>query len=505
MAYTVTDLMVQQAPQIGPMINQKIMGRPTPWISLGKKETWADETSSVQKTFQFDRALLTGSLGAEFTEEVEWANVAGDLSANDNTANHIASTGVGALTDGLPPADNVIFTETLRDYRLQHKAVWGPPMNTNNLRDKFVRVKQMGACVEALADQGRELQINRARSEYKRVADKLLVLDSAFSLSTSAYGTSAFPVPSGTAHTDASILTNEFLDITYEYLNHQGAGSNALGEAGGSSAYSLITSPRSSRRVVMADPERREDFRYSSQNEYLLKAMGQKVSYNGFVHTCDEKTDRWEYMNEATKYITVAAPVAGADAVMTLSASITSELAAVTNSPARFYKGTQVVSAAGTAYIVTGYLTATTYSVRLATGAAATVVTATDAGFKAWISIPQFYVTTVNGQLKRIPNPKWLLATWEDSYIFHQGVCTTLVPKPITSVGQASFPAMNYAGSYRWTNYENKDDNPDGSIGQFRGVWSNGTRPDSPEFGVVIRHLAVALPDGRIIDGSSLG
>ena len=125
--------------------------------------------------------------------------------------------------------------------------------------------------------------------------------------------------------------------------------------------------------------------------------------------------------------------------------------------------------------------------------------------------MPQFHValtgTTGDGtsKLKRVPNPNWLTATWEDSYIFHQGVCTTLVPRPITSVGQASFPAMNYAGNYRWTNYEDRDDNPDGSIGQFRGVWSNGTRPDSPEFGVVIRHLAVALPDGRIIDGSSLG
>lgn len=497
MAYTVTDLMVQQAPQIGPMINQKIMGRPTPWITLGRKETWTDETSSVQKTFQFDRAMLTGSLGAEFTEEVDWADVATDVSLNDNTANHLSGTG-----DGLPPADTVTFTETLRDYRLQHKAVWGPPMNTNKLRDKFVRVKQMGACTTALADQGRELQINRGRSEYTRVADNLVVLDSAFSLAGGKYGTMAFPMPSGTDH---SILTNGFTDIIYEFLNHQGAAGDALGQAGGSAGYSLITSPRQSRRLVMADPDVREDFRYSSQNEGLLAAMGKKWSYNGFVHTCDEKVNRWEYMNEATKYVTVAAPVGTADAVMTLSASITTELAAVANSPARFYKGTQINSAAGDAYVVTAYLTATTYSVKLATGAAATVKTATTAGFKAWIAIPQFYVTLVNSVLKKIPNPGWLNATWEDSTIYHQGVCTTLVPKPITSVGQASFDAVNYAGTYRWTNYSNRDDNPDGSIGQFRGIWSNGTRPDNPEYGIVIRHLAVPNPDGRIMDGSSLG
>jgi hypothetical protein len=510
--YTVSDLMVQQAPQIGPMINQKIMGRPTPWITLGRKETWADQTSSVQKTFQFDRAMLTSALGAQYAEEVEWANVATDVTLNDAEANHLSGTG-----DGLPPADTVEFTETLRDYRLQHKAVWGPPMNTNNLRDKFVRVKQMDACTTALADQGRELQINRGRSEYTRIADNLVVLDSAFSLTGGKYGSMGFPVPSGAAHTDASILTNGFTDIMYEFLNHQGAAGDSLGMAGGSAGYSLVTSPRQSRRLIMADPDVREDFRYSSQNEGLLAAMGKKWSYNGFVHTCDEKVNRWEYMNEATKYVTIAAPVGTADGILSTNASIATELAALPNSPTRFYKGTQIVSAAGDVYIVTGVASVAggpsstmQYYVRLATGAAVTVKTATTAGFKAWLSIPQFYVTTVtagdgNSRLKRIPNPGWLNATWEDSYIYHQGVCTTLVPTPITSVGKANFPAVNYAGSYRWTNYEHRDDNPDGSIGQFRGIWSNGTRPDNPEFGIVIRHLAVPSPDGRIMDGSSLG
>ena len=475
------------------MINQKIMGRPTPWISLGKKETWADETSSVQKTFQFDRALLTGTLGAEFTEEVEWANVAGDLSANDNTANHIASTGVGALTDGLPPADNVIFTETLRDYRLQHKAVWGPPMNTNNLRDKFVRVKQMGACIDALADQGRELQINRARSEYKRISDNLVVLDSSFSLDGGDYGNSAFPAYSGT---DASMLTNGFTDIIYEYLNHQGAGDNALGQAGGSAGYSLITSPRQSRRLITADPDVREDFRYSSQNEGLLAAMGKKWSYNGFVHTCDEKVDRWEFIASGVTTIDTLNATTGA---LVLNGAPSSTL----------YKGSTILTGSQKLEVVSRSST-TAYVVKSATATAMTAITTGTTAASFWCKVPQFYVALVtagdgNSTYKTIPNPNWLTATWEDSYIYHQGVCTTLVPKPITSVGQANFPAMNYAGSYRWTNYEDRIINPDGSIGQFRGVWSNGTRPDSPEFGIVIRHLAVAAPDGRIMDGSSLG
>jgi hypothetical protein len=42
-------------------------------------------------------------------------------------------------------------------------------------------------------------------------------------------------------------------------------------------------------------------------------------------------------------------------------------------------------------------------------------------------------------------------------------------------------------------------------MGQFLMVMANGTRPENPEYGIVIRHLAVPRPDGRIMDGSSLG
>jgi hypothetical protein len=496
MAYTVQDFLVEQSPIIGTDINQKLMEQPTPWISLYKQEFWEDEKSSTQQTFQFDRAMIAGD-----ADEVEWADVTGDITGGPNAANHSNVT-----TDGIPPADSIQFGQTLRSYHLQHKAIWGPPMNTNQLRDKFERVKQMGACVKALADQARETWIDRKRREYTRVADKLVVLDSAFNLNTSAYDTMAFPVPSGSAHTDSSILTNGFTDPIYEYLNLNGGARGAMGMAENRPVYGLVTSSRSSRRLIMADPDIREDFRYSAQNEKLLAPMGVKWNYNGFTHIIDDKTNRWEFMNEATKYVTVAVASGGNDAVLTLSASITTELAAVPNSPARFYKGTQIVSAAGVSYVVTGYLTATTYSVRLATGLPVTVAaTATTAGFKAWISIPQYVVTGSDLTRKKVPNIGWLNATWEDSYVFHQDVCCSLVPRPITSVGPATFPAVNYSGTFRWTNYDDRDLNPDGSIGQFRGVLSSGTRPENIELGVVIRHLAVPNPDGRVMNGSSLG
>jgi hypothetical protein len=503
MAYTVEDWLVERSPMISEDINQKYMKAPTPWITLYPQEIWEDEKSSVQQTFQFDRVLIKDG-----ADEVDWADVNTSPLGVNSTSDH--SQHQTDTSDGIPPSDELEFSETIRDFKLQHKAVWGPPMNVQKLRDKFVRAKQMGAAVNALADQSREYWITRKRSEYARVADNLVVLDSSFSLAGGQYDDLGFPHFSGS---DASILTNGFTDEIYEFLNHQGGMEGALGSNDGTAVYGLVTSPRQSRRLISADPEIREDFRYSSQNEKLLKAMGVKWEYNGFSHLIDQTCDRWEAYETAasgadsTKNITAITRDAGnLTATMTVSAEVANgDFATTRTNMSRFYKGSQITPKTGNnanaKLIVYSRTGASTYKVKRADGAA---LAGNDAAatiyYKAWLAVPRMVV--VSG--RRVPNSDWLIATWEDSYIFHQKCCTSLVPRPITSVGQAMFDGVDYTGTYRWTKYLDRTDNPDGQIGQFRGVLSNGTRPDNPEFGIVIRHLAVPRPDGRVIDETSL-
>jgi hypothetical protein len=485
MAQTVSDWLTEQAPLISTDINQKVMAAPTPWIHLYRQEFWKDERSSIQKTFQFDRAMV-----ASGADEVDWSDMATAVTFNNDHANHQAA----ASDSHIPPSDNIVFGQTLREYNLQWKSVWGPAMNVEQLRDKFVRAQQMGACVKALSDQTREYWISRKRDEYKRIAGNLVVLDSGFSLSgLDYYDRQVFPAATGT---DNSILTNGFLDEIYEYLNHQGAGSDALGNANSGIAYSLVTSPRQSRRLIMADPEIREDFRYSSQNEKLLGSMRTKWAYNGFVHSLDETVDRWEAFTAATQEIEITATT-GAYAITVATVESTSTNAA------KLTKGSTII-VGGVKYIVKSTSSGTAGVVIRDDGAAVGAVSAT-ASWTAWLKVPRFVYSGSGAAMKKLPNPKWLIATWEDSYIFHQGVCVSEVPKPITSVGQANFEATNYMGTPEWTNYKDKTDNPLGNLGQFLMVMANGTRPENPEYGIVIRHLAVPRPDGRIMNGSSLG
>ena len=488
MAITINDWLTENAPQISTNINQKVMAAPTPWITQYRQEYWEDEKSRIKKTFQFDRAMI-----ASGADEVDWSDMTAAVTFDNTHANHQA--GASGVSDGhIPPSDDLVFGQTLREYNLQWKSCWGPYMNVETMRDKFVRAQQMGACVKALADQGREYWIERKRSEYKRISNNLVVLDSGFALNgLDDYDRVAFPAHTGT---DASILTNGFLDEIYEYLNHQGAGGDALGSANAGSVYSLVTSPRQSRRLIMADPDVREDFRYSSQNEKLLGSMKTKWAYNGWAHSLDETVDRWEWYGTGQ---TATLAITATTGAYTLSAALGAE----STNAAQLTKGSTII-AGGIKYRVKSTSSTTAGVVVRDDGAAVTSFSASNA-FTAWLKVPRFVYSGSGAALKRTPNPKWLIATWEDSYVFHQGVCVSEVPKPITSVGQASFKATNYVGTPMWKMYETKAENPLGNMGQFLMVMANGTRPENPEYGIVIRHLAVPRPDGRVMDGGSLG
>jgi hypothetical protein len=80
-------------------------------------------------------------------------------------------------------------------------------------------------------------------------------------------------------------------------------------------------------------------------------------------------------------------------------------------------------------------------------------------------------------------------AQFEVSFVFHQDVIESLIPKPITSPGgNTRFDPVSYKGDFKWKNILNKDSNPDGTIGYFRGVLSNGTKILRPEWGWAVLH-----------------
>jgi hypothetical protein len=108
----------------------------------------------------------------------------------------------------------------------------------------------------------------------------------------------------------------------------------------------------------------------------------------------------------------------------------------------------------------------------------------------AWVRrYPYSAVATTQGNKFDI-NPLYEAAAYEDSIIFHKDVMECLIPKPITAPGgNTKFDPVSYTGDWSWKNILDRTENPDGTIGYFRGILSSGSKPLKPEWGYVIRHL----------------
>jgi len=85
-------------------------------------------------------------------------------------------------------------------------------------------------------------------------------------------------------------------------------------------------------------------------------------------------------------------------------------------------------------------------------------------------------------------NPDYLTAEYEDSIVFCPTVFTSLVPKPLSGFGSMEFAPQNYRGEFTWRNIPDREKNPDSTVGFFRGIFANGSKPIFPNHGYVIRH-----------------
>ena len=79
-------------------------------------------------------------------------------------------------------------------------------------------------------------------------------------------------------------------------------------------------------------------------------------------------------------------------------------------------------------------------------------------------------------------------AGYELSYIFHQDVMRSVVPSPINTANKMGFNPQNYRGEFKWVNILDRQSNPDGNVGYFRGVCASGARPVFPQYGYAILH-----------------
>ena len=77
-------------------------------------------------------------------------------------------------------------------------------------------------------------------------------------------------------------------------------------------------------------------------------------------------------------------------------------------------------------------------------------------------------------------------ADYEAAYIIHPDVMESQIPNPLSGAGSIKFDPVSYKGDFKWTNIPHAANNPDGTIGFFRGVLASASKPIKTNFGYVI-------------------
>lgn len=102
-------------------------------------------------------------------------------------------------------------------------------------------------------------------------------------------------------------------------------------------------------------------------------------------------------------------------------------------------------------------------------------------------------VATTKGNMADL-SLDYLNADFTASIVFNSEVYHCSVPNVITSAGNAKFEPQNYWGEWKWKNIPDREKNPDGNYGYFRGVYMTGSEPVFPMYGWVIMHKRCESP-----------
>jgi hypothetical protein len=259
----------QEAGRIGEMISAKLIGTDV-WNRLIKQDTFpAGMGESIQTLIQ-ERSTV-GNVSSTAWE---------DVGTNDGTGNSCN-----------PTPQTVEFARTLKSYNLQQSAIRSPGFCVNDLRTAWKAEEQLAGEVKVLKENSQWFWSNRYRDEFIRLCGNKVVTDVNDTLAMSVSGSDqAFPAVAPTFALDQGMLDQFYLDLARDSAE----GHYAMVD--GEPQYALICSPETSNYIKKQNSDIRQDLRFSSQVDELIKPFGASFAYSGFVHIVDRQAPRYNFV-----------------------------------------------------------------------------------------------------------------------------------------------------------------------------------------------------------------
>ena len=423
----IEQLLISESNRIGDDIYRKTVDT-SPWLKLVKQDAWPDEMGDTISVLVYERSLPYDASGPK---KVSWSSVTQNGGAYGGTLSYDGETasGNGATavnSKSFPTSGGTIeFGQTLRTYGLSHAALESPNISLNDLRFPMKRKEQLANIMQILTESTSEVWVQRYRDQYISIAQNKL-----------------------TATTDTTTTSGFDYSIT-------GVGRNTTGATASGSGGFLATTAATSAGTQLT--------------QTILDRVYMDLLRNG------AGANAYDRMNGAPVFLAIMSPETS-DSLIRANADIrqdfrwsdrVSELLAPLGVQRSYRNFHHLVDAFAPRYSWSGGAFTRVYPF---------IKVANDLG-------------NARQGFKYELNTSYLNAAWEDTIIFVPDVFTSLVPKPL-SIGQGmEFNAQNYRGEFTWRNILDRANNPDGTLGYFRAVFSNGGKPIFPHQGYVIRHL----------------
>jgi hypothetical protein len=447
--YSIQQLLVKEAGRIGPEIYRRTIDT-SAWLKLTKQEQFPEEMGDVISSVTFERFYPSSSIAATTANGYAAGDIKADagtnwrtLGSNQVTQNYQGFNPFTQVTstagDGDAVASNstsgnvlpaaltgVTFGQKLRQYSLEWASVDSPDIALEDLRFAVKRREQLSNIMDVLTESTSLVWQDRYRTLYTKTvaAEGNLVYPS-----TTANGIIASTNTTG----DAAVIYNAVV--------------NGAGTAASAGAITAANLPN------------------SQLTQGILKRLYMKLIRDG------AGTNAMGRENGAPVFMLICGAETSENLIR-LNADIRQDF--------RWAKPNELLTPLGIERSYGGfYHSIDPYPPRFAVWA-----TTNNNLIRVY---PFRKETTTKGTAYNI-NPAYETASYEISYIFHQDVFRSVVPSPINTANKMAFNPQNYRGEFKWVNILDRQFNPDGNVGYFRGVVASGARPVFPQYGYVIMH-----------------
>ncbi len=258
-----------EAGRFDDIISAKLMAK-DPWNRLIKQAEFPDSMGTTIQNLIWERSVLP-NVGPS-----AWS----DLQLNDGTGNSC-----------IPAPQLLEYARTIKSYNLQVSFV---PLALPVRRGHPVRLQifqqQLGEMYKVLEENARFFTTNRYRDEYLRLVGNHIVTDVNDTPSMSTSGSNQdWPASPPRYALEQGMLDQWYLDVDRD------SGEGSYATVDGQAQYALIISPEASNAIKKQNAEIRQDLRFSSHVDELLKPFGVGWSYSGFLHIVDKQAPRYTF------------------------------------------------------------------------------------------------------------------------------------------------------------------------------------------------------------------